>query len=104
MKKEGGRRAETNGQSESSRQQAALNSVERETTCQTLVGKQTGSTLVSGGASNGVKELRHTNAPLLTFTKDIRPGTSSSVISSIVDNQNQMHRTSEKENNADMEY
>jgi hypothetical protein len=68
------------------------------------VGKHTSSTLVPCGASNGVKELRHVNAPVLTLTKDIRPGTSCSVISSTIDNQNQLHSTSENENNADMEY
>jgi hypothetical protein len=102
--KEGGRRAETDGQSESSRQQASPTSVERVTMCQVLAGKQNGSTLMSGGAIIGVKELRHANAPLLTFTKDISSGTSCSVISSTTDNQNQVHSTSEKENNADMEY
>jgi hypothetical protein len=104
LEKEGGRRAETDGQSESSRQQASPTSMERVTTCQVLMGKQTGSTLVSGGSSNGVKELRHANAPLLTCTEDIGSSTSYSTISSTIDNQNQVHCPSEKENNADMEY
>jgi hypothetical protein len=70
------------------------------------VGKQTGSTLVLGGAGNGVNELRHANAPLLTFTKDIRSDTSCLASSSDIDNQNQVYNTctSEKENNVDMEY
>ena len=78
--------------------------MERVNTCQALLGKQADSTLVLGGANNSVKEIRHTYAPLLTFTKDIRSDTSCSAISSTIDNQNQVHRTSEKENNADMEY
>jgi hypothetical protein len=80
VEKEGGRRAERDGQSESSRQQASPTSMDRVTTCQVVVGKQTGSTLASGGSSNGVKELRHANAPLLTFTKDIGSSTSYSSI------------------------
>jgi len=68
------------------------------------VAKKTGSSLVSGGANNCVKELRHANAPLLTFIKDIRLSTSCSTILSTIENQNQVHSTSEKENNADMEY
>ena len=51
-----------------------------------------------------MKELRHVNAPLQIFTKDIRLGTSCSTISSAIDNQNQVHNTSEKKNNAYMEY
>ena len=78
--------------------------MDKVTTCQVLVGMQTGSTFVSGGSSNGVKELRHANTPLLTFTKDIGSSKSFSAISSTIDNQNQAHCTSEKENNADMEY
>jgi len=104
VKKDGGRTAVTDGHSESNRQQASPTFVERVATCQVLMGKQTGSTLVLGGTSNGVKELRHVNAPLLTFTKDIRSGASCSTISSPIDNQNHVHGTSEKENNADMEY
>jgi hypothetical protein len=104
VEKEGWRRAETNGQSESSRQQASPTSVERVTTSQVLVGKHTSSTLVPCGATNGVKELRHVNAPLLTLTKDIWSGTLCSVISSTIDNQNQVHSTSKNEYNADMEY
>jgi len=69
-----------------------------------LVGKKNGSTLVSGWTSNGVKELRHANAPLLTYTEDIRSGTSCSTIYSTTDNPNQVHSTSEKENNTYMEY
>ena len=104
MEKEGGRRVETDGKSEPSRQQASPTSVDRVTTCHRVVGKQTDYTLVSSGSSNGVKELRHANAPLLTFTKDIGSSTSYSTISSTIDNQNQVQRTSENENNADMEY
>jgi hypothetical protein len=67
-------------------------------------GNETGSTLVLGGASDGVKKLMHANAPLLTFTKDIRSETSCLAISSTIDNQNQVQSTFEKEHNADMEY
>jgi len=66
------------------------------------VDKQTVSKLVSGEVKNGVNELRHANAPSLTFTKDIRSGASCSVISSTIDNKSQVHNTSEKENNVDM--
>lgn len=104
MEKEEGRRAETNGQFGFNRQQASPTSKEMVTTCQVLVGKQIGSTIVSSEASNGVKDLRHANAPLLTFTEDIRSGTSCSAISSTIDNHNQVHNSSEKENNADIEY
>jgi hypothetical protein len=104
VEKDGGRRAEIDGRSKSGRQQASLTYVERMTTCQVLVGKHTSSTLVPCGANNGVKKLRHVNVPLLTLTKDLRAGTSCSVISSTIDNQNQVHSASESENNADMEY
>jgi hypothetical protein len=104
VEKDGGRRAKTDGQSESSRHHASPTSMEKVTTCQLLVDKQIWSTIVSGGANNGVKELRHTNAPLLTFIKDMRSSTSCSTISSTIDNHNQMHSTSEKEDHADMEY
>jgi len=75
VEKEGGRRLETDRQSESCRQHASPTSLERTTTCQVLVDKQIGSPIVPGGASNGVKEFRHGRAPLLKFTKDMRSGT-----------------------------
>jgi hypothetical protein len=104
VEKEGGRGAETDGHSEYSRHHTSLTPVERVTTCQVLEGKQIGSTLVSSGIITGVNDLRHANAPLLTFTKDIRSGTSCSAIPSTIDNQNQVHSTSEKDNKAEMEY
>jgi len=102
--KEGGRRAETDGQAEFNKQQAYPPFLESVTTCQVLGGKQIGSKIVSGGANNGVKELRHANSPLLTCTKDMTSGASCSTIFSTIDNHNQVDSSSEKEDNADMEY
>jgi len=94
VENEGGKRAETDGQFESSWKHASSTSMKRMTTCQVLVDKHIGSTIVPSGANNGVKELRHAHAPLLTFTKEMKSSTSCSNFSSTIDNHDQVHNTS----------